>query len=210
MTPGEAFGKRLSELRAQRNLTASQLAERMFVSKSTVSRWENGTRQPDLGTLSRLAACLSVPYGVLLDALSEPGEPPTVLLFEHERLSLQDSLDELSAVLPEASIFGFTGAAEALLFARSNWVDLAFLGIEQGEQSGFKLCEELCELNPRLNVIFLSSYPGYAQDAWSTEASGFLLKPLRRDALLVQLRRLRYPIPGLVLPPPRFPNNGKT
>ena len=196
MPSGEAFGKQLIALRTERGLSASQLAERMFVSKSTVSRWENGYRMPDLTMLSRLAVCLGVPYTELLDAATVTDEVPTILLAEDEPIILQGTLAEVCQLLPEAAVYGFTSSARALQFARGSRVDLALIDIELGKDSGLTLCRELCEINPRTNVIFLTGYPGYAQEAWSTEASGFLVKPLRREALFTQLRRLRFPIPG--------------
>ena len=203
MSPEEAFGKRLRELRTERNISVTQLAERMFVSKSAVYRWEDGSRLPDISTISRLAEALGVSRDELLMAMAAPDEPPTVLLVDDEKIILRGTLSRVTKVLPGAAVYGFTTASEALDFARVHRVDLALLDIELGRRSGLELCRDLCALNPRLNVVYLTSYPGYALDAWSTEACGFLLKPLREEELLALLKRLRYPIPGLSEEKPR-------
>ena len=49
------IGLFLKELRKEKELTQSQLAEHLNVSDRTVSRWETGTNLPDLSVLVELA-----------------------------------------------------------------------------------------------------------------------------------------------------------
>ena len=49
------IGAFLKELRKEKNLTQEQLAERMFVSSKTISRWETGKNMPDISLLIELA-----------------------------------------------------------------------------------------------------------------------------------------------------------
>ena len=70
---------------------------------------------------------------------------------------------------------------------------LAFLDIELGKTSGLDLCRALLDINPRTNVIYLTAYIEYSFDAWSTGASGFMLKPLTPEGVRAQLKNLRYP-----------------
>lgn len=49
------FGKRIKELRQERNISRKQLAEAMYVSIRTISHWETGTRECDFETLIKLA-----------------------------------------------------------------------------------------------------------------------------------------------------------
>ncbi len=42
-------------------------------------------------------------------------------------------------------------------------------------------------------MIYLTTFPDYSLDAWDTEASGFLVKPLTPESVREQLKRLRYP-----------------
>ena len=62
-----------------------------------------------------------------------------------------------------------------------------------GTTSGLDLCRTLLEINPRTNVVFLTAYPTYALDAWQTEASGFMVKPLTAEGVREQLTKLRFP-----------------
>ncbi len=75
-------------------------------------------------------------------------------------------------------------------------MDLAILDIEMGNSSGLTLCHTLLEINPTTNVIFLTAYADYSLDAWKTEASGFILKPLTTEGVREQLKKLRYPFSG--------------
>ena len=62
-----------------------------------------------------------------------------------------------------------------------------------GTASGLDLCRTLLEINPRTNIVFLTAYPDYSLDAWKTEASGFMVKPLTPEGVKEQLKKLRYP-----------------
>lgn len=54
------------EIRASRNLSQRQLAERMSVPRTYISKIENGKAVPTLGSLERLASALAVDICVLL------------------------------------------------------------------------------------------------------------------------------------------------
>ena len=59
--------------------------------------------------------------------------------------------------------------------------------------SGLDLCETLLDIDPRINVVFLTAFGEYSLDAWSTGASGFLVKPITVDGVKAQLKNLRHP-----------------
>ncbi len=60
------FKERLKDLRIERKLTQSQLAEALCVKQRAISHWENGDRQPDLDTLEVIAKYFNVSYDYLL------------------------------------------------------------------------------------------------------------------------------------------------
>ena len=82
-------------------------------------------------------------------------------------------------------------------YAKTNRVHLAFLDIELGNVNGLDLCRKLLEINPRINVIFLTAYTDYALDAWDTGACGYAVKPITLEQLRDKLSRLRFPVRGL-------------
>lgn len=51
----QKIGEFLKELRKEKGLTQEQLADKLFVSRRTVSRWETGSNMPDLDMLVELA-----------------------------------------------------------------------------------------------------------------------------------------------------------
>ena len=60
-------GRLLQDLRKEHGFTQEQLAERLFVSRRTVSRWETGSNLPDLDILMELSDLYAVPLRELLD-----------------------------------------------------------------------------------------------------------------------------------------------
>ena len=98
--------------------------------------------------------------------------------------------------MPNAAVTGFTRPSEAVEYAQVNRIALAFLDIEIGKTNGLDLCRTLLSINPRTNVVFLTAYIEYSFDAWSTGASGFLLKPITPETVREQLQKLRYPFSG--------------
>lgn len=63
------FGEAIKQKREKLGLTQQDLAEKLFVSRQTVCRWENGSRCPDLVMAKKIAMVL----GISLDDLI-PGE----------------------------------------------------------------------------------------------------------------------------------------
>lgn len=59
------LGARLQALRRQANLSQQELAERLHVSRQSISKWELGTAKPDLDNMIRLSEL----FGVSLDEL---------------------------------------------------------------------------------------------------------------------------------------------
>jgi len=202
------FAEILKKLRRERELSQRELAEQMYVTRSTVARWETGSRLPDAAMISRLAGCLGTDITTLLSAAAKQSEAQyapaqaqdapflrraQVIMVDDRKIFLSGALPVLEDALPGAAITGFTKPSEALEFARENPVALAFLDIEMGKTSGLDLCCELLALNPCTNVVYLTAYIEYSFDAWSTGASGFLLKPLTAEAVRAQLKNLRHP-----------------
>ena len=188
------FAETLRKLRAESGLSQRELAKRMYVTRSTIARWENGSRLPDAAMLSRLAQCLGVNVGTLLSAAAESDESPNVIMVDDRKVVLSGGLPVLEEVMPDATVVGFTRPSEAVEYARGNRVALAFLDIELGKTSGLDLCRTLLDINPRTNVVFLTAYAEYSLDAWGTGASGFMVKPITPEGVREQLALLRYPI----------------
>lgn len=192
----ESFAEKLRQLRADRGLSQQQLANRMFVDRSSIARWESGARMPDIVLLTRLAKCLGVEAADLISGDAGNARAPRVILVDDEKPILAGELRVLERALAGAEIAGFTKPSEALEYARSYPVNLAFLDIELGRMSGFELCDRLVKLNPSTNVVYLTAWPNHSLKAWETNACGFLLKPPIEEDIRAMLKKLRHPIPN--------------
>ena len=191
------FGETLKNLRINNGISQQQLADKLFVSRSSVANWESGRRKPDLVIILRLAKIFNIDSSSLIDTMDAGSVAPEVIVVDDERFLLQGVIPTLEETMPEANITGFMKVSEAIEFARKNKISIASLDIEIGQTSGIELCKKLTEINPTTNVIFLTSFPDYAQKAWDTTASGFLVKPVKKEDIIVQLQKLRYPVKGV-------------
>ena len=63
----QKVGNFLKELRKEQNITQEQFAEKMNVSRRTVSRWETGSNMPDLDVIIEIADYYDVDLRDLLD-----------------------------------------------------------------------------------------------------------------------------------------------
>lgn len=66
------LGKRIYELRTAFGWNQVQLAERLNISKQTVSNWENENIQPSIEMLIRLSRLFRVPTDYLLGLDDQP------------------------------------------------------------------------------------------------------------------------------------------
>ena len=72
----KVFSEKLLELRRQKGLSQEQLADRLGVTRQSVSKWESGAALPELGKLIALSDLFSVSVDYLVkDQLEEPAQP---------------------------------------------------------------------------------------------------------------------------------------
>ncbi len=74
------FSETLKKIRTKKGFSHKALADKMFVTRSTVVRWESGLRLPDAVMISRLSEVLGVDVKVLLSAAAESDEYPLSLI----------------------------------------------------------------------------------------------------------------------------------
>lgn len=67
-----AIGDVIAQARQERGLTQGQLAQRLFVTRQAVSRWENGETTPNIDMVKLLAITLEVPVTRLLEVPEHP------------------------------------------------------------------------------------------------------------------------------------------
>ena len=187
------FAETVRKLRIEKGLSQKALGDMLFIDQSTVARWESGLRLPETMMIPRLVKCLGVDANTLFNLVAGSDDFPNVIMVDDDEIILSHALTVLRGVVPDATITGFIWTQEAVEYAKVNRVELALLDIELGTASGLDLCHTLLKINPCTNVVFLTAYPEYSIDAWSTEARGFILKPLTPESVKEQLKKLRIP-----------------
>ncbi|MBQ3462921.1 MAG: response regulator [Clostridia bacterium] len=193
-----SFGEKIKQIRNQRGLSQQQLADMLNVDRSSVANWETDRRVPNFDTISKMAVFFNININEFTSTAEAKAKTANIIMVDDEKIILNGCAALLRKFFPNGDFNGFTTARSALEYAEKNRVDLAFLDIELGNMSGIELCHRLLELNPRMNIIYLTGYSDYAIDAWDTGACGFLLKPLKEEKVRQALGRLRYPIGGTV------------
>ena len=89
-----ALGDNIKRLREERQLTQQMLADKLYVSRQTVCRWENGTRCPDLIMAKKLAVELNISLDELIsdedvDQFTKKGFP-----FHSDKVKERKALEE--------------------------------------------------------------------------------------------------------------------
>ena len=192
------FGETLCRLRIEKGLSQQQMANRLHVTRSAVANWETGHRLPNAAMISQIARALNADAALLLTAADESHDAPNVLLVDDNLIALEGGLSVLREALPNANVVGLASPTEAVRYFKGSPVVLALLDIKLGRTNGLDLCQELLQIKPNTNIVFVTAYPEYSLDAWGTDACGFILKPLEVEAVRKLIPKLRHPARGLL------------
>ena len=87
----QVFAETLRNLRMGKGLSQQQLAEKVFVNRSTIAKWEAGSRLPDMDMIHRLAKAFDMDVNFMLNAAWESEESPNIILVDDERVILSTS-----------------------------------------------------------------------------------------------------------------------
>lgn len=115
-----------------------------------------------------------------------------ILVVDDNKEELEAQINLIQAISPNAKVCGCDGGMAALAKARETSVDVAFLDTDMPELNGVDLGQYLKELNPFVNIVFLSEVKKHAFDAHRMHASGYVMKPLTKKKANYELSELRY------------------
>ena len=118
----------------------------------------------------------------------------TILIVDHNEQDLSALTKILASLAPEAVLLSYNSSLEALLAARSNEIDVAFLETALPELDGLDLGQYLKELFPYINLIFYSKENDRSFEAFALHASGYLKKPVLEQDIRYEITDLRYPL----------------
>lgn len=118
-----------------------------------------------------------------------------ILAADDETLALEMLTDAIKEAMPEAEIFDFTKPSKLLLFAEEYPdCEIAFLDIHMRTMTGVELAKKLKDINPDINIIFVTGFDNYTGDAMRLHASGYIMKPVTKEKIQSEINDLRHPI----------------
>lgn len=114
------FGEKVKQIREERGMTQQTLAEKLYVTRQAVSRWERGARYPELLTAKKIARILDVSLDELLsgEELKENIEKEPILMRPIENI-VQTILYTIAVIiyllLCICSVYAFLNPNKALI-----------------------------------------------------------------------------------------------
>ena len=117
-----------------------------------------------------------------------------ILCVDDEPLMLRMLEMAVKEARPDADITAFSRQTDLLNEAKQNGCDIAFLDIHMRGMNGVELAKKLKEVNPKLNIIFVTGFSEYTGDAMRLHASGYIMKPVTAEDIAKELDDLRFPI----------------
>lgn len=117
-----------------------------------------------------------------------------ILCVDDEPLMLQMLEMAVKEAKPDAEITAFEKQTDLLKDAKVNGCDIAFLDIHMRGMNGVELAKELKSVNPKMNIIFVTGFSEYANDAMKLHASGYIMKPVTKEDIELELADLRFPV----------------
>ena len=126
------FNEKLQKLRKEQNLTQEELAEKLFVSRTAISKWESGRGYPSIDSLKVIAKYFQITIDELIGSeeiisLAEQDKKENNKKYSALICGILDCLITLLIFLP---IFGDGGEAAVTMFAITNissWLKIAFI-----------------------------------------------------------------------------------
>ncbi len=113
------------------------------------------------------------------------------ILIDDEQLAL-DYLEHQLLSIEDLQVIGkFTDPFVGRQAIIESDVDIVFLDIHIPELNGIELAEQLLEGNPKVDVIFVTSYDEYAIKAFELNALDYLLKPVKQQRLMNTMQRIK-------------------
>ena len=114
-----------------------------------------------------------------------------ILVVDDEELARQ----RIQSLLKDSSEYNICAeaenGAEALMMVERHQPDLILLDISMPVMDGLEVAKHLSGMPNPPAVIFTTAYGEYALEAFSTKATGYLMKPIRQEQLLKSLQQAR-------------------
>ena len=130
------IGKFISEKRKEKNMTQSELAEKLNITDRAISKWENGNCMPDVGTIPELCSILSISIndlfsGEVVDMKDNEKRLEENLLEMAKLKEISDkrllNLEIVIGFISAITLFAFIGIAAFIEMA--DWLRFLIIGL---------------------------------------------------------------------------------
>lgn len=220
------FGEKLKQLREKSGMTQATLAEHLYVTRQTVSRWECGARYPDLLTTKKIADILNVSIDELVSGeefqMNIEKEPvlakpvsnviQTMLYSIAAAAYLLMSILAIKSLFPDKSLSGTPAGKITLInIAAVSRTLLCFLTVAAGLFFSVKN-----KLTPRKTGLIMSAHYGIAAVefiltivtitdkengymSWTGWIDGFLIPFVSFVCIILHFHNGKYKISSIVI-----------
>lgn len=120
-----------------------------------------------------------------------------ILVADDHQSVVEDVVYELKELYPDAEVTGTSVPSEILPLCRENHFDVVLLDIDLGSENGIQIAKSIQEAQPRVNIVYITGYEGYALESFETNVSSFLLKPITTAKIKKAMSSLRFPVSGI-------------
>ena len=115
-----------------------------------------------------------------------------VYAVDDEALALDMLVEAIAEVWPDAEIEGFDNPLACLEKLKEAPPDVVFSYIRMPEMTGTEFAQQCMELQPKLNLFFITAYDDYALEALRLHVSGYITKPVTADKIRKEIPYFRY------------------
>ena len=120
----------------------------------------------------------------------------TIVCVDNTPIMLQSLKENAGKAYPGADVQAFRSEEPALNYAEKCGCDVLLCEINPPRLEGLFLAEKIKQLNPRVNIIFVTvcSESEHAKAVMRLKPSGYLTKEATNVQILEELQNLRYPV----------------
>ena len=118
----------------------------------------------------------------------------TIVCVDDHPIMLKGLMQNIHQLLPDAQVSAFDDADKALDYVKGSGCDVLICEIELCGTDGITLAKKVKTLNPMVNIIFITvcDEREHAREVLKIKPSGYLVKPVKKEQLELELKSLRY------------------
>lgn len=114
-----------------------------------------------------------------------------ICIIDDEHLALE-YLDFLFNKIEEVQVAGkYNNPGDLIDHVHKEKIDAVFMDIHMPDIKGIDLAEKLLNIQPSLQIVFVTAYNEYAVKAFELNALDYILKPVQKERLELTIQRIK-------------------